>query len=434
MEMYNEEYEKAIIGIMLSDNSLIDIIRGRIGKECFYNARCRFLFDKIINQWTENRCSNIITLSSEVSDMSADQIASLTDSVSTTANWEFYVSKIRDCYLARLMKKDLASMAENVSADNVGNIVAGLNSKISSYMQYEGDKGKSLQNLCMAVPEQIQKAHDERRKYRGYDSGWEQISDITNGFQEKKLYVIGARPSIGKTAFAMGLLSNFCRQNIPCCAISLEMSCDSLFYRMLSVESKIPMWQLESGTVMDYTDGLQKLELALNILFKFPLNIVDTDIDNEDMIYSKIRYEAKVKGTKVFMIDHLGLVESTDRQKQKYEQVGHITKTLHKMAKELGIVIIILCQLNRGAEGKKPNMSLLRESGNIEQDADVIMFLHRERDANEASIPTDIIIEKNRDGKIGTAKMLFLPSYTKFVEDKGYEERKRREEEGKESA
>lgn len=414
---YNEDYERAILGIMLTDNSLIDIIRGRIGQDSFYSPKCRFLFDRIVGQWIKNHCATILSLTTECQKMNPAEIASLTDTVSTTSNWEFYVTKVRDYHLMRTIRRDMAVVAEKVDVDNVANTVAGLSSRISSYMQYEGDKGTSMQNLCMAVPEQIQKAHSEKRRYKGYDSGWAQISDILNGFQEKKLYVIGARPSIGKTAFAMGLLSNFCRQGITCCAISLEMSCESLFYRMLSVESKVPMWQLESGTVMEYRDGLQKLERGLNTLYQFPMNIVDTDIDDEDMVYSKIRYEARIKGTKVFLIDHLGLVESTDRQRQKYEQVGHITKTLHKMAKELDVVIILLCQLSRGAEGKKPNMSLLRESGNIEQDADVVMFLHRERDANEKQIPTDVIVEKNRDGKIGTAKMLFLPSYTKFVED-----------------
>ena len=236
------------------------------------------------------------------------------------------------------------------------------------------------------------------------------------------MYVIGARPSIGKTAFALSILTGLARKGTKCSMFSLEMSASSLYYRMVSAMSGIPMWQIRKGIIGNVSKYLH----AGSVLSELPISVFDSDIDNDKKLYARIRYEARIKGSKVIMIDHLGLIEVSDSSGQRYVDVGRITKTLHKMAKELKICIVVLAQCGREAEGKKPNLALLRESGNIEQDGDVIMLLHRKREITDteekdplAELPTDVIIAKNRDGRTGTATFAFQPTTMRFREDVG---------------
>jgi replicative DNA helicase len=182
------------------------------------------------------------------------------------------------------------------------------------------------------------------------------------------------------------------------------------------------MWQIRKGVI----SSIPKYLHAGSILSELPISVFDSDIDNDKKLYARIRYEARIKGSKVIMIDHLGLIEVSDSSGQRYVDVGRITKTLHKMAKELKVCIVVLAQCGREAEGKKPNLALLRESGNIEQDGDVIMLLHRKREITDteekdplAELPTDVIIAKNRDGRTGTATFAFQPTTMRFREDVG---------------
>lgn len=419
-KFFNAEYEKVVLGVMLIDNSLIDIIAGRLNKDCFSVAKYKYIYEKIITVWHEKGCANILALSTYLNGkINAIDLAELTDSTPSSSGWEFYVKELINLYTARRMKYELGELTASLNGQNTDDVIAELNSKVAKFMEIGGNESKDTKSLVFKISEQMQEAFKNNAMYLGYDCGYENLNQIVDGFQTKQMYVVGARPSIGKTAFALGLLSGFAKNKIPCSVFSLEMSAESLFYRLISSESKIPSWQIRKGICLHSKESIAKIQSTFQRVFEWPVNIFDTDIDNDSILYSKIRYEAKINGSKVIMIDHLGLIESSQTSGQRYVDVGRITKTLHKMAKELDVCIILLCQVARAAEGKKPTLAELRESGNIEQDADVIMFLHRERDANEKNIPTEVIVEKNRDGRIGTAKFLFQPDMSKFVEDRG---------------
>lgn len=433
MNFFNKEFEKAILAVMMLDNTLIDIIRGRISKDVFYDSKNKFIYEKICEQWEKQKCVNILTLATSDCGLDASQLAALTNEIPSTANWEFYVSSVLELYVSREMKTKVLETLSTLTGNNTTDVISTLNSQITNFMMIGGSEGVDVKNLCLTIPEKIQKAWKEKKNLLGYSCGYSQLDDITDGFQTKNLYVVGARPSIGKTAFGMNLIANFCRQDIKCSVFSLEMSAEALFYRMLSGESKLPSWQIKKGFCLDYKAGINKLQIGLEKLFSYPLNILDSDISLDNLLYSKIRYEAKIRGSKVILIDHLALINPSNPTGQRYYDVGRITSTLHAMCKELDICIILLCQCGREAEGKRPNLALLRESGNIEQDADVIMFLYRERDMNQAEIPTDVLVEKHRDGKLGTVKMNFFTDQTRFEEDlvaqrKAFDDRYRPEE------
>lgn len=419
--LYNIEYEKIILGMLLLDNSIITLVQGKLPKESFYDEKTRFLYSKILEQWSKEKYVNILSLSSTLKNFDTNYIAELTDLTATSANWEFYVNQIQKFYITRCYKLELAKELKNAEPLNISNEINNFASKLSGFLQ-ESQTGVELKNLCIDIPNEIEKAFRENKQYLGFETGFTELDDILDGFQTSQMYVIGARPSIGKTAFALNIARRVCERKVACTYFSLEMSCKQVFYRLLASVSRLPMWQLKKGTCMNYKQGVLKIMNGCRTLYDMNMNIVDSGVNTDEELLSKIRYEALVKNRKVFIVDHLGLVQIAKPSANHYLDVGRITSALHKLAKELDVCIILLCQMNREAEGKKPNLSLIRESGNIEQDSDVIMFLYRERNIEEDNVPTQIIVEKNRDGKTGVANFIFDKQTQNFIENKNNNE------------
>ena len=423
VQFYNEEYERCLLAIMLLDNSLIDLISGRIKSECFYNTMHKYIYEKICKQWQKDQCVNIVSLLNNDPKLKPDYVANITNAIGSASNWTFYVEKLNELFNARKIKREVGTILEGVSPENLSKVISDLEASIAGYSVTKTDS-YSMKDLAMRNLEQVQKAFTNKVLISGYESGFGNLDNLLDGFQKNNMYVLGARPSIGKTAFALSLVTGLAEKGANIAVFSLEMSADALYYRMLSSVSGLPMWQIKKGFLSESMNTLAKYDKANEKLYSLPVSIMDTDIDNDKLLYSRIRYEAKVNKADVIVIDHLGLIEVSDSSGQRYVDVGRITKTLHNMARELNVCVIVLAQCGREAEGKKPNLALLRESGNIEQDADVIMLIHRQRELDNtdkddslAELPTDVIVAKNRDGKTGTAHFLFRPNCMRFTED-----------------
>lgn len=417
-KLYNEDYEKCLLGIMLLDNTLIDVIKTKVDKCAFFNAKHHRIYEEIVNQWDRHHCVTILSLTEELQQQYTQVIVDLTTDVASTANWNFYVDKVNAYYLTRKIKDNLVNNLNNITVEGISDIVDNLASESSEYMKIKGNDNKSTKSLCIEITEEVYKASKSNKLWTGMDCGWEKLNELTDGLQTGNLYVLGARPSIGKTAAALSIMKNLCEHEVKCGFISLEMSDKSIIYRLLAMKSGLPSWQIRKGTCMTYKRGIEKFQTACSQVFNYPLNIFDKNIKNEEQIYSCIRYEAKINGVKFFCIDHLGLVKYKNQTAQRYADIGAFTAGLKDLAKELDVSILLLCQCGREAEGKEPTLALLRESGNIEQDADVIMLLHRERDADAKVIPTKLILAKNRDGGLGTVELDFYCECTKFTEHK----------------
>lgn len=423
--MFNsDELEKCLIAILLLDNKMIDIISGRIDKETFFNPTNRYIYQKICEQWKNDGHSDLLSLTEKDTRIKADYIAKITSLESSTVYWESYVNKLNELQRKRKIKEKLDKARDNLSTDRIDNTVPELITELSE-LSVSNTNGYSMNDLAIINAQKVDEAYKSKTVYTGFESGFEMLDTVVDGWNKGTMYVIGARPSIGKTAFALAILMGLAKKGTPVSMFSLEMSADSLYTRSVSAQSCIPMWQIKKGVIGNDKRQIQKYMIASNTLSQLPIRVFDSDIDNDKVLYSKIRYEARIKGSKVIIIDHLGLIEVSDSSGQRYVDVGRITKTLHKMARELDVCIIVLAQCGREAEGKKPNISLLRESGNIEQDADVIMLLHRQRELDDvkerenpdAEYPTDVIVAKNRDGRTGTVTFSFKPLYMRFRED-----------------
>lgn len=415
---YNVEYEKCLLAIMLLDNSLIDIISGKLTSGQFYDVRNGNIFNAICTTFTENKHADILNVSEKFSKEYSVYISSLTDLVATASNWEFYANEIKDFWLARKLKIDLQNTINSLNKDSVIDCIHNLDSSLTSYMKFDNGHPHDMRSLCQELTVDITKNFNSPSRYLGIDIGWENLNDIIDGLQYEKLVIIGARPSVGKTAFAIQMASNITKQGIPVCFFSLEMRAKVLFTRMVSQDCAIPISFIQHGLVTQSQSTLQKLNNSMTKIFSYPLNIYDDGIKSEKELLSRIRVEAKQNKVKVFFIDHIGLVRHSDRTMKRVEQLDEITEMLARAAKELGVTIVCLSQLRRDAEGKEPNLADLRDSGAIEQNADICMFLHRNRaTGGEMSIPSKVIVIKHRDGACGTANMLFIPNSTKFVID-----------------
>ena len=405
----NEETEQLLLNCLFIDNSIIDSLAGRFTKECFCSYKHRYIYEKMCEQWNSTQHFDPVSLSHDDNKIDVKYLAQLTN---------------QTLYMLRQFREELRYAMDNTNLSNVSQMIAEVEAKISSF-SFDSADSYSMQNLAISAVEYMQKAMNNKAVYTGFECGFGGLYSVLDGFQKDNMYVIGARPSIGKTAFALAILMGIASKGVKTSVFSLEMSAISLYFRMLSARSNIPMWQIKKGLIQRTSNTMARFQTANEQLFSQPISIRDTGIDNDKVLYSKIRFEAKVNHAEVIIIDHLGLIEVSDSSGQRYVDVGRITKTLHKMARELHVCIIVLAQCGREAEGKKPNLSLLRESGNIEQDADVIMLLHRQRELDDvkerenpdAEFPTDVIVAKNRDGKTGTVTFSFKPICMKFRED-----------------
>lgn len=420
-QMYDTYFEECLLGVMLSFNEVIDDILNKVTPEFFYDLYNRHLFEKICSQWKVNGKVDLITVSNEEPSDKTGRIANLTSLVSSSS-WEVFANKLEKCKEARIIPTEIKNLFEDVTPMNIDEKVETLKTIVSNH---NGNSvvGKSARDIVISNITAVDQAKKRTSLYNGFESGFEKLDKVIEGWQPKTFYIIGARPSVGKTAFALSLITKLAKNKVKCSLFSLEMTSESLGFRILSAESGIPMKQLKSGLLGDNNNMINRYMNASRVVSELPISFFDQEINFEKKLISTIVSETK-KGSKVIMIDHLGLVKIANSTGQRYLDLGNLTDTLHQLCKQLDICIILLAQCGREAEGKVPNLALLRESGDIEQNADVIMLLYRKRETETVEehdplrqVPIDVIVAKNRDGETGTVPFSFQPALMRFRED-----------------
>lgn len=411
------ENEVCVLGSMLLDNTIIPEVVSIISADDFFVQKNKDFFTNIIKQYEKDGVSNIVTLTDLMGIQFAGDISELTDSVSSTANYMFYVQSVKDHSLARKFKDHLAKIQNKISAANIEEVLFETDTVVEALLSNTSKKKPlTMAEHCLNICSYIESMYKNTDPLLGFDTGFNGLNNITDGLPKGKCIILGARPSIGKTAFSINLMRNLVNKGIPCTLFSLEMSNQAVMERLVSVESGIPIYSIRHGMALSSTNQMTTLNNALNRITEYKLSLYDTNVVNDDLdsIVSKIRLEAK-KGCKVFFVDHIGLVRHKDKSIKRYEQLGAISRKFLQLSQELDVTIVSLCQLRRDSEGHKPNLNDLRESGDLEQNADICMFLHRDRsDGTEVSIPTELIVIKNRDGNCGTANLNFFPKETLF--------------------
>ncbi|MCH5294820.1 MAG: replicative DNA helicase [Treponema sp.] len=427
---HNLDAEQATLGAMLLDWNSVDSVVTYLRADDFYSQQNQVIFDALMSLFTQGTSGDMLTLIDNLTKSGNLEkaggmayISSLTDHVPTSANIEYYAKIVLDCSTRR----NLIKISAEVKADSYDEtkdsrqILEDAEQKIFRL----ADVNQSTQVFAMReiVPrtiEMIDIRYKNNSSYSGIPSGFTQLDNMTSGFQKSEMIIIGARPSMGKTALALSMMQYIAIDHkIPCGFFSLEMSAEQIGQRLLSQVARISGTKLRSGLLK--LDDFKKLQDAAGECYDAPLFIVDTPnmklLDLRAMA-RRMRVNQKVK---IIFIDYIGLITSEHEDAPVFEQQSAISKSLKSLARELEIPIVVLCQVARSAEHNEPSLAELRGSGSIEQDADMVIFIHgprtksaEEEDQNPGVLDRKLIVAKQRNGPVGDVNLLFISSCTKF--------------------
>ncbi len=430
------EVEEAVLGAMLIEPSAVDTALEELSASCFYDPRHRMIFEAMTELVNEHMSVDIITTSTKLRDKGNLEavggpvaLAGLSEKVGAAAHIEYYVRILKQ----KSIQRDLITASYEIlkqSYDDsvkVDDLIDQAQSKI--YNAIQNSQKKELQDIGSVINEAMKEieANQNKSGLNGVPSGYQSLDRVTRGWQKSDLIILAARPSVGKTAFALNLARNAAVDyNMPVAVFSLEMSALQLVMRLMTTESGLPADKLKGGSKLEPWEW-QQLETKLAALTKAPLYIDDTPSIPLMEFRTKIKRLVKSKGVRLVIVDYLQLIQGpTELRGMREQEVAAISRTLKATAKELNVPIIALSQLSRDAVKRqgsngKPQLSDLRESGSIEQDADMVIFIHRPDYLGLAETPggketTQIIIAKHRNGEVCDIDMLFKAEQVRFVE------------------
>lgn len=425
------EAEQAIIGSMLTDRDAVISAIEILKEEDFYREDNKAIYTAILNLYNRAEPIDIITVKSELESMGKfeqvgglEYLAELPEKVPTTANAMKYIKIVEEkSTLRRLIKtaNEIIELGYSPTED-VEDIMEGAEKKIFNIMQEKNQKGYApIKDVLVESFTKLEELYNRKQHITGVPSGFTELDYRTAGFHGSELILIAARPAMGKTAFALNIATNVAvKANVPVAVFSLEMSKEQLVNRILCSESMVDSNKVRTGKLEE--DDWTKLAGAIGPLSEAEIFIDDTPGINITEIRAKCRKLKLEKNIGMVVIDYLQLIQGSNKRGGSREQeISEISRSLKILAKELDVPVIALSQLSRAAEQRpdhRPMLSDLRESGAIEQDADIVMFLYRDDYYNQDSDKKDIaeiIIAKHRGGSTGTVELLWLGSYTKFV-------------------
>lgn len=425
---YSLEAEQTILGAILIDQSVISTVLEKVKPDCFYNEQHKKLFNIMMRMFTSGIKSDIITVLDEAvkenifetAQEGRNYLAMLVNMVPSVDNIDSYCQICAEKYyirsLAFVAKELLHEIALGQSSAQV--MLDSAEQKIYDIRQGRDVRGLApLSDVIFESWDRLQKiSGPDKEKYLGARTGFTMLDSITTGLNNSDLIILAARPGMGKTSFALNIATNVARRSEKDVAVfSLEMSKEQLATRMLSTEALVDSNKLRSGHLSD--DDWVRLASSADVLCGLPIYLDDTPGTNVPQIKAKLR---RMKNIGLVVIDYLQLMESTVKTENQALRVAEITRNLKMLAKEIDVPVILLSQLNRGVESrpdKRPLMSDLRDSGAIEQDADIVMFLYRDAYYNKESTEPNIsecIVAKNRHGDTGTIKLIWDGQFTRF--------------------
>ena len=428
---HSAEAERAVVGSMLMDPDAIITAAEMITGDDFYQKQYGVLFDTIVEMNNRNVPVDLVTLqeSLKTKDLpeelsSVEFLGELLDSVPTSVNVRHYAQVVADkSSLRRLIRanEEIANMCY-LDKEPVETIMETTEKRIFDLLQKKSaDDFVPIQDVVLSVINKIEMAAKHKGTVTGISTGFYDLDYKTSGLQPSDLILVAARPSMGKTAFVLNLAQYICvRNKVPTAIFSLEMSKDQLINRVLSMESKVDSQAMRTGN-LNQADWEKLIESA-GIISEAPLIIDDTPGISIGELRSKCRKYKLENDLKLVIIDYLQLMTGGGRgSESRQQEISDISRSLKALARELNAPVIALSQLSRACETRpdhRPMLSDLRESGAIEQDADVVMFIYRDdyynKDTNKKNI-SEIIIAKQRNGPIGTVELVWLPNYTKFA-------------------
>ena len=425
---HNNEAEAATIGALLLDYEAITVVLQYVRAEDFYKTSNQRIFSAITHLFNRSEAVDLITLTEELKKNGELEaaggpayISGLTSAVPTSANVEYYAKIVQECSLRRSLQRIASVIIANTYDESLKtrHIVDEAERKIFEISEdHQTGNFHSIREILHQTIEAIEKIYHTKENYTGIPSGFSELDSMTSGFQNSELIIIGARPSVGKTAFALSMSINMSiKHKIPVGFFTAEMANMAIVQRILSAEARLDSQKLRNGMLRQA--DFHAITEAAGRMYEAPLYIEDTpNISLLDLRAQARRMKSKYD-VKIIIVDYLTLIRHEDTSIPRHEQVAEVSRSLKALSRELEIPVIVLSQVKRESEGKQPTLADLRESGSIEQDADVVIFLHRESNSDDdsnsqGSIPTKLIVAKQRNGPIGSLEIVFLEKYTKF--------------------
>ena len=424
------EAEQSVIGSMIMNKDAIVTASEIITGNDFYQQQYGIVFETMVELINEGKPVDLITLQDRLKEKdlppeisSMEFVAELVASVPTSVNVKYYAEIVSEKAMLRRLIKTTEEITNTcyLGKERTQDIMEETEKKIFDLVQKKngGDFVPIKQAVLNAI-EKIEKSSRTKGSVTGIPTGFMDLDYKMSGFQPSDLILVAARPSMGKTAFVLNIAQYMAfRSGITAAIFSLEMSKEQLVNRLLSLESKVDSQNIRTGNLED--EEWAKLIEGANIIGSSNLIIDDTPGISISELRSKCRKYKLEQNLGVIFIDYLQLMTGSGRSESRQQEISEISRSLKALARELNVPVVALSQLSRAVEQRpdhRPMLSDLRESGAIEQDADVVMFIYRDdyynKDSENKNI-AEIIIAKQRNGPIGTVNLVWLPNYTKFV-------------------
>ncbi|MBW7454377.1 replicative DNA helicase [Paenibacillus sepulcri] len=427
----NIEAEQAVIGAILLNAEALITSMERLRSEDFYSPAHQLIYEAMVEIGEANQPIDLVTLTAYLQDRQqleemggVSYLSKVANSVPTAANVDYYAQIVEEKSMLRRLIRTATQIVSNgyAAADDVGMLLNEAEQRIMELSNRRSSTGFiSIRDVLMEVFERVEHLYTNKGGPSGIPSGFSDLDKMTSGFQRNDLIIVAARPSVGKTAFALNIAQNVgVRARETVAIFSLEMSAAQLVQRMICAEANVDAGRMRTGYLEG--DDWEKLTMAIGSLSEAQIYIDDTPGITVADIRAKCRRLKKERGLGMILIDYLQLIQGRGKAgENRQQEVSEISRTLKQIARELEVPVIALSQLSRGVEqrqDKRPMMSDLRESGSIEQDADIVAFLYRDdyydKESEKKNI-IEIIIAKQRNGPVGTVELAFLKNYNKFV-------------------
>ncbi len=426
------EAEQAVLGAMIIDKDAIANVLEIVKPDDFYREDNREVFSAILDLFENSKPIDLVSIKEQLRLRGTLEavggipfIAELSTRVPTAANVEYYAKIVEEKSILRKLihsSNDISNMGYAATED-VQDIVDAAEKKIFDIVQKRNVKGFTpIKNVLVDNMEKLEELYNQKGYITGLSYGFTDLDMKTAGLHNSDLILIAARPAMGKTAFALNIAQNVAvHDKIPVAIFSLEMSKEQLVNRLLSCEGMIDAQKMRTGKLED--DDWGKLAQAMSVLSDAPIYIDDTPGQTVMDIRAKCRRLKLEKGLGLVVIDYLQLMQGPSRRggENRQQEVSDMSRALKIMAKELDVPVITLSQLSRAPDGRpdhRPVLSDLRESGAIEQDADIVMFLYRDDYYNpetEKKNITEVIMAKHRAGSTGVVELVWMGQFTKFA-------------------
>lgn len=427
---HSEEAEQSVIGSMIMDRDAIVIASELITGEDFYNRQYGILFETMV-ELNDTGCPvDLVTLQNRLREKdvppevsSLEFVRDLITAVPTSANIKYYANIVAEKSTLRKLIRLNEEIANTcyMGKEELEFILEDAEKRVFQLVQKRNTEDFiPIRQVVMNAMDKIEAASRNKGAVTGIATGFKDLDYRTAGMQPSDLVLIAARPSMGKTAFALNIAQYVAfKLNLPVVIFSLEMSKEQLINRMFSLESSVDAQKLRTGQLND--QDWERLIESAGIIGRSNLVIDDTPGITVSELRSKCRKLKLEKGLSMVIIDYLQLMTGSGRMDSRQQEISDISRSLKAIARELNVPVLALSQLSRAVEQRPdhhPLLSDLRESGAIEQDADVVMFIYRDdyynHDTDKKGI-SEIIIAKQRNGPIGTVELAWLPEYTKFA-------------------